>query len=177
MPNFTADLTNNLRGGIQVLLKRDRLHSRTCLATHSGDIRRVIMNSKQSFGTRNFAGGTWNQCDDLPLTEALWELLQKTSVYAAIQEAVDARAKRTQLTQDQVLNELVAIGFASLYDAFDIDNEKIVFKKIDELPANIQKSILEMTCVLTKDGTTKITRIKLACKIKALDMLYRHLAL
>ena len=106
-----------------------------------------------------------------------YQLLQKTSVYAAIQEAVDARAKRTQLTQDQVLNELVAIGFASLYDAFDIDNEKIVFKKIDELPANIQKSILEMTCVLTKDGTTKITRIKLACKIKALDMLYRHLAL
>ena len=27
----------------------------------------------------------------------------------------------------------------------------------DELPANVQKSILEMTCVLTKDGTTKIT--------------------
>jgi len=25
MPNFTADLTNNFQGGIQVLLKRDRL--------------------------------------------------------------------------------------------------------------------------------------------------------
>ena len=47
----------------------------------------------------------------------------------------------------------------------------------DELPANVQKSILEMTCVLTKDGTTKITRIKLACKIKALDMLCRHLGM
>jgi hypothetical protein len=33
MPKFTADLTNNFRGGIQVLLKRDRLHSRTCLVT------------------------------------------------------------------------------------------------------------------------------------------------
>jgi len=33
MPKFTADLTNNLRGGIKVLLKRDRLLSRTCLAT------------------------------------------------------------------------------------------------------------------------------------------------
>ena len=47
----------------------------------------------------------------------------------------------------------------------------------DELPTNVQKSILEMTCVLTKDGTTKITRIKLACKIKALDMLCRYLGM
>jgi hypothetical protein len=44
MPKFTADLTNNLRGGIQVLLKRDRLHSRTCPAHKlSGDIKEPIM--------------------------------------------------------------------------------------------------------------------------------------
>ena len=41
MPNFTADLTNNLRGGIQVLLKRDRLHSRTCLAINIREIKGV----------------------------------------------------------------------------------------------------------------------------------------
>jgi len=92
-----------------------------------------------------------------------------------LQEAVDARTKRSQLTQDQVLSELVAIGFANIYDAFDRENGKIVFKQIEALPEDIKKAILEMTCVHSKDGTAKISRIKLACKVKALDMLAKHL--
>ena len=43
MPKFTADLTNNFQGGIQVLLKRYRLLSRTCLVIHSGDLKESIM--------------------------------------------------------------------------------------------------------------------------------------
>ena len=38
---ITADLTNNFQGGIQILLKRDRLLSRTCLVIYSGDIRSI----------------------------------------------------------------------------------------------------------------------------------------
>ena len=132
MPKFTADLTNNLRGGIQVLLKRDRLHSRTCLATHSGDIRRVIMNSKQSFGTRNFAGGTWNQCDDLPLTEALWELLQKYGWSKFISSVDQCKSRRLEinkpttkktsnklLTHKRVHHPIARHRFDQVMDVFD----------------------------------------------------------
>ena len=132
MPKFTADLAINLRGGIQVLLKRDRLHSRTCLATHSGDIRRVIMNSKQSFGTKNFAGGTWNQCDDLPLTEALWELLQKYGWSEFISSVDQCRSRRLEidkpttkkkpnnlLTHKRVLRVISRHRFDQIMDVFD----------------------------------------------------------
>src|SRR5215213_1985099 len=43
-------------------------------------------------------------------------LLANVSVAAAISEALAARAERTQITADQVVEELAAIGFAKLGD-------------------------------------------------------------
>jgi phage terminase small subunit len=106
-----------------------------------------------------------------------YQLLQKTSVSSAIQDAMQERSRRTQITQDRVLEELMAIGFANIYDAFSTENGRLGYKSIDEFPENIQKAILEIAYVPAADGTTKITRLKLACKVKALGLIVRHLGL
>lgn len=106
-----------------------------------------------------------------------YQLLQKSSVSSAIQDAMEARSKRTQVSQDRVLEELIAIGFASIYDAFRIESGLLGYKNIDELPSNLQKAIVEIAGVPSEDGTTRITRLKLACKVKALDLIARHLGM
>lgn len=106
-----------------------------------------------------------------------YQLLQKPSVSSAIQNAMQERSRRTQITQDRVLEELAAIGFANIYDAINTESGQATYKNIDELPADLQKAIVEIACVPSEDGATKITRLKLACKMKALSMLARHLGI
>ena len=90
------------------------------------------MNSKQSFGTRNFAGGTWNQCDDLPLTEALWELLQKYGWSKFISSVDRCKSRRLEtnkpttkktsnklLTHKRVHHPIARHRFDQVMDVFD----------------------------------------------------------
>ena len=106
-----------------------------------------------------------------------YQLLQKPSVSSAIQNAMQERSRRTQITQDRVLEELAAIGFSNIYDAINIERGKLEYKSIDALPADLQKAIVEIACVPSEDGSTRITRIKLACKIKALNLIAKHLGM
>jgi phage terminase small subunit len=96
---------------------------------------------------------------------------------SAIQNAMQERSRRTQITQDRVLEELAAIGFSNIYDAINKERGKLEYKSIDALPADLQKAIVEIACVPSEDGSTRITRIKLACKIKALDLIAKHLGM
>ncbi|WP_249723471.1 terminase small subunit, partial [Paenibacillus dendritiformis] len=48
----------------------------------------------------------------------------------AIQEAMDARAKRTEITADRVLQELAKIGFANITDYLRVStSERVVERK------------------------------------------------
>ena len=76
------------------------------------------------------------------------------------------RSRRTQITQDRVLEELAAIGFANIYDAINTERGKLEYKSIDALPADLQKAIVEIACVPSEDGSIRVTWIKLACKIR-----------
>lgn len=106
-----------------------------------------------------------------------YQLLQKTSVSSAIQVAIEKRSRRTQISQDRVLNELMAIGFSNIYDAINIERGKLEYKSIDALPADLKQAIVEIACVPSEDGSTRITRIKLSCKIKALNLIAKHLGM
>jgi phage terminase small subunit len=106
-----------------------------------------------------------------------YKLLQKPSVSSAIQNAMQERSRRPQITQDRVLEELAAIGFSNIYDAINIERGMLEYKSIDALPTDLKKAIVEIACVPSEDGSTRITRIKLACKIKALDLIAKHLGM
>ena len=51
------------------------------------------------------------------------KLLRNTKVAAYIQERMQERQKRTEITQDRVLQELAAIAFAKATDYAEIKNE------------------------------------------------------
>ena len=106
-----------------------------------------------------------------------YQLLQKPSVVEAIQDAMQERSRRTQVTQDRVLEELAAIAFANIYDALNTGSGQPTYKDMDELPADLQKAIVEIACAPSEDGSTRITRLKLACKMKALTLIAQHLGM
>ena len=106
-----------------------------------------------------------------------YQLLQKPSVVEAIQDAMQERSRRTQVTQDRVLEELAAIAFANIYDALNTGSGQPTYKDMDELPADLQKAIVEIACTPSEDGSTRITRLKLACKMKALTLIAQHLGM
>ena len=106
-----------------------------------------------------------------------YQLLQKPSVVEAIQDAMQERSRRTQVTQDRVLEELAAIAFANIYDALNTGSGQPTYKEMDELPADLQKAIFEIACAPSEDGSTRITRLKLACKMKALTLIAQHLGM
>ncbi len=71
------------------------------------------------------------------------ENLRKPEIMAAIDAAMDARAARTQITQDRVVEELAAIGFSRITDA-------VSWKTYDL--ADIQKKDVRPTAEWEEDG-------------------------
>ena len=98
------------------------------------------------------------------------ELLQKTQVSEAISEAIAERSKRTGINADRVLLELARIAFAD-----DVINAKDATLKEDASRDDLAAIQSVKVKSFGEDGIER--EIKLADKLKALDMLGRHLAM
>lgn len=114
-----------------------------------------------------------------------YQLLQKTSVQNAIQEAMNKRSKRTEITQDRVLQELAKVGFADIKDYLSFRTGKTVVGYEDGDPIVDYSHIIELrdseevdgsviSEVSLKDGALKF---KLHDKMKALNDIGRHLGM
>lgn len=103
------------------------------------------------------------------------KLLRNTNVSAYIEKRMAERSKRTEVKQDDVINELAKIGFAQITDYVKIEDEggycKVVIKPTDELPADKVGAIAGI-----KEGANGI-EIKMNDKTKALELLGRHLGM
>lgn len=108
-------------------------------------------------------------------------LLTKANIQNYISEQIEEQKKRTEITQDKVLNELAKIAFGdirklytetgSLKNIQDMDNEAIamlagleVFEEYDGYGADRERV-----------GETK--KVKLTDKLKALELLGKHLGI
>lgn len=100
------------------------------------------------------------------------ELLQKTQVSEAISEAIAERSKRTGINADRVLLELARIAFVN---ADDVINAKDATLKEDASRDDLAAIQSVKVKSFGEDGIER--EIKLADKLKALDMLGRHLAM
>ena len=100
------------------------------------------------------------------------ELLQKTHVSEAISEAIAERSKRTGINADRVLLELARIAFVN---ADDVINAKDATLKEDASRDDLAAIQSVKVKSFGEDGVER--EIKLADKLKALDMLGRHLAM
>lgn len=100
------------------------------------------------------------------------ELLGKTRISEAIQEAMSQREKRTAITQDKVLAELAAVAFANGTDfAKILEGGRVQITPTEKLSAEKRRAVASI-----KEGQFG-TEIKTYDKIRALELLGKHLGL
>ena len=112
-----------------------------------------------------------------------YQLLQKTSVSEAIQEAQNKRSERTEITQDRVLKELAKIGFSNMLDYMTINNTGDLVPDFSALTRDQAAAISEVTVEHYMDGRgedaeeVKRIKFKLSDKRAALVDMGRHLGM
>jgi phage terminase small subunit len=101
------------------------------------------------------------------------ENLTKLDLQVEINKEIDKRTERVVVKQDRVIYELAKMAFADLSNYLKIDTTGVSINPDIE---NFDMSVLsEASETVTKDGGT--IRIKLADKLKALELLGKHLAM
>lgn len=108
-----------------------------------------------------------------------WQQLQKTTVQAAIQEAIAERERRTEITQDRVLRELGRIGFSDIRQLFTIDGTLLApHDWPDDIAAAV--SSVEVDELFEGRGEVRVSigytrKVKLWEKNSALEKIGKHL--
>ena len=108
-------------------------------------------------------------------SEIAYQLLQKTPVQDAIAAAQEIREKRLDITADRVVAELARLAFADTTTAVRIEGGRVVVQDTDEMDENTRRAISEISETKTLNGGT--LKIKFHDKVKALELLSRHLGI
>jgi phage terminase small subunit len=103
------------------------------------------------------------------------ENLSKPDIQDAISQAMAERARRIQVDQDRVVQELAKIAFANMKDFADWTNRGVSWKPSTDLTREDSSCVAEVTEQLTDKSIT--LKLKLHDKVKALELLGRHLGL
>lgn len=102
-------------------------------------------------------------------------LLDKPEIKAYIDDRMKVREKRTEITQDKVLNELAKIAFANTTDYVEVEDmgqyKRVNIKATKDMSADQVVAIAGI-----KQGANGI-EIKLHDKVKALEDIGRHLGM
>ena len=102
-------------------------------------------------------------------------LLRNAKVRVALEDAMQARSKRTTVTTDRVLTEFARLAFANMRDYWPRPGETIDLSRLDQ---DRTAAIAEITIDEAMDTAGVLhrrTRLKLHDKKGALDSLARHL--
>ena len=106
------------------------------------------------------------------------ENLRKPTIAAAITKAQLERAKRTEITQDRVLEEYAKLAFLNPKHFYDDKGQLI---PIHELPDEVAAALtgMDITTAYNKENETfdTIKKIKYSDKKGALDSLAKHLGM
>ena len=108
-------------------------------------------------------------------------LLRNVKVEEYIQERMKDREKRTEITQDMVLKELAKVGFFDIRRLFDDSGKPLDITGLDNETAACIVG-LEVMDIYEGTGDDKefvgyIKKYKLSNKLKALEMIGRHLGM
>lgn len=108
-------------------------------------------------------------------------LLSKVNVQQRVQELMEKRAKRVEISSDKILAELARIAMTDISVAF---NERGELKPLKDIPKSVRRAIASVEIEQlfegfgrdrTQIGYTK--KVKLWDKLKALELLGKHLKL
>jgi len=109
------------------------------------------------------------------------KLLKKDEILAAVDEKVKERNARVEVTQDQVLREVLN---AAMMDPIDLFDEKGNLKDLSMMPSYVRRCIsgIEVEALYEGRGKDRVLvgyakRLKLVSKDKMLELLGRHVGL
>ena len=108
-------------------------------------------------------------------------MLRNVKVAEYIQEKMNQREKRTEITQDRVLQELAKLGFLDVRGFYDKDGNP---KDLAELDDGIAACIVGLDVLEEYEGYGEdrelvghVKKYKIADKLKALELMGRHLGM
>lgn len=103
------------------------------------------------------------------------ELLGKTCVSQAIQEAIKEREQRTEITQDRVIRETAKLAFFDIRKMFDKNGKPLDISELDDDTAAALVGLdVQDVYDSDKDYVGFIKKYKMADKLKALELLGKH---
>lgn len=114
--------------------------------------------------------------------QAASRLLKNVKVQKAVQDALQKRSERTQITQDRVVTELARCAFVDPRNFFDDDGKLIDINDLDEdtarALAGLEYHSLWENSSDTKEKQTEAigqtTKIKMVDKVRCLQILLEH---
>lgn len=101
--------------------------------------------------------------------------LTKLNISAAVAKAMAERSKRTGVNQDRIVLELAKIAFVNPADVTDPENAMILDGATSDDTAAIQS--VKVKTIPTKDGEGTEREIRFHDKIRALELLGRHVGM
>lgn len=101
--------------------------------------------------------------------------LAKLNISEAIDKALAARSRRTGITQDRVLRELAKVAFVNANDVIDTDSATVRTDATADDLACIQSVKVKVS--ESEMGSSSEREIKLYDKMRALEMLGKHLGI
>lgn len=109
-------------------------------------------------------------------------LLANVKVREAVQEAMDKRSVRTEITADNVLHEIAKLAFSNMMDYITVLPDGMATIDLSMLTRDQAAAIQEMTVDVLKqhgddEGHVQRVRFKLADKKGNLELLARNLKL
>lgn len=102
------------------------------------------------------------------------ENLAKPNIKKEIEKALAERSRRTGITQDRVIQELARIAFVNFNDVVDENGEIKTDASADDL-ACVESYKVENGDSI--NGSSSKREVKLASKMKALELLGKHLGM
>ena len=101
-------------------------------------------------------------------------LLANVSIQEAISKAMAERSRRTGINQDRIVQELARIAFVKITDVVDSDGEINANASDDDLACIESYKVEDSDSV---NGSSSKREVKLASKIKALELLGKHVGM
>ena len=101
--------------------------------------------------------------------------LAKLNIQQAVSEQMAERSKRTGVNQDRIVLELAKIAFVNAADVIDSDDATIKARATADDTAAIQS--VKVKVIPTKEGEGVEREIRLNDKLKALELLGKHLGM
>ncbi len=103
-------------------------------------------------------------------------LLTNVNVHSYLSSLKEKREKRTEISQDMIVNELAKVGFTNIQDYINGD---LTIRDLAKIPANQAAAIKSIKRTVTESdfGTKEVVEFVLHDKLKSLELLGRHVGI